>query len=177
MTLENSSLEELEILDVYSIGDEIVDGEGIERLNHHFISEQIKKAMNKLNQQDYDGAITNSRTLTETILEEIIRKSGNEIPKYDGDLIKLYKETKKILNLDPSQKDLSDTLKQILSGLNSIISGISGISNKMGDRHSRTYKPSKRHAKLAVNAALTFCTFLLESYENQVEKRCIKEPN
>ena len=144
----------------------IVPNENLDTLSDEFINDQIKKARDKLAQDDYDGAITNVRSLVEAFQEEIIRRSGAEVPKYDGDLLKLYKKTKQVLNLDPSEQP-SDILKQILTGLNSIVSGLSGISNKMGDRHSRTYKPSRHHAKLAINAAFTFCEFLHDSYKYQ----------
>ena len=144
----------------------IVPNENLDTLSDEFINDQIKKARGKLAQDDYDGAITNVRSLVEAFQEEIIRRSGAGVPKYEGDLLKLYKKTKQVLNLDPSEQP-SDILKQVLTGLNSIVSGLSGMSNKMGDRHSRTYKPSRHHAKLAINAAFTFCEFLLDSYEYQ----------
>ena len=144
----------------------IVPNENLDTLSDEFINEQITKARDKLAQDDYDGAITNVRSLLEAFQEEIIRRSGAEVPKYDGDLLKLYKKTKQVLNLDPSEQP-SEILKQILTGLNSIVSGLSGMSNKMGDRHSRTYKPSRHHAKLAINAAFTFCEFLHDSYKYQ----------
>jgi len=58
-------------------------------------------------------------------------------------------------------------LKQILTGLTSIISGLAGLRNKMSDAHVASYKPSKHHAKLAVNAAKTIVEFLLESKQYQ----------
>jgi len=140
-------------------------------LSHEFVAEQIQKSKDKLAADDYDGAITNARALVESVQEEIIRNSEVEMPNHKGDLGILYRKgTQKALNLDPSQKDLNTALKQVLSGFNSVISGISGISNKMGDRHSRQYKPSLHHARLTVNAALTFCEFLLDSFEFQKEK-------
>ena len=144
----------------------IVPNENLDTLSDKFINGQIRKARDKLAQDDYDGAITNVRSLVEAFQEEIIRRSGAEVPKYDGDLLKLYKKTKQVLNLDPSEQP-SDILKQILTGLNSVVSGLSGISNKMGDRHSRTYKPSRHHAKLTINAGFTFCEFLHDSYKYQ----------
>lgn len=45
----------------------------------------------------------------------------------------------------------------------SIVNGIAAISNKMGDRHVRTYKPNKRHALLVVNATKTLANFLFET--------------
>lgn len=148
----------------------IVPSENLDTLSDEFINDQVRKARDKLAQDDYDGVITNVRSLMEAFQEEIIRRSGAEVPKYDGDLLKLYKKTKQVLNLDPSEQP-SDILKQILTGLNSIVSGLSGMSNKMGDRHSRIYKPSRHHAKLAINAAFTFCEFLLDSYEYQEESK------
>ena len=144
----------------------IVPNENLDTLSDQFINDQIRKAREKLAQDDYDGAITNVRSLVEAFQEEIIRRSGAEVSKYDGDLLKLYRKTKQVLNLDPSEQP-SDILKQILTGLNSIVSGLSGMSNKMGDRHSRTYKPSRHHAKLAINVAFTFCEFLLDSHKYQ----------
>jgi hypothetical protein len=82
---------------------------------------------------------------------------------YDGDLPKLYKRVSKSLALDPSRPDLEQPLKQVLSGLVNIVNGIAGISNKMGDRHVRTYKPNKRHALLVVNATKTLANFLFET--------------
>ena len=146
--------------------------ETLATLSHEFITQQIQKSQEKLARGDFDGAITNARAMTEAVLADIVKKSGLELPKSKGDLGVLYRQgTQKALNLDPSQADLETPLKQVLSGFSSIISGISGISNKMGDRHSRQYKPSLHHAKLVVNAALTLCEFLLDSYEYQSKKQ------
>ena len=160
---------------VFQFGGHIIVPEKLTTLSHEFIDEQVKKAKEKLANSDYDGAITNARSLIEAIQEEIIRKSGAEVPKWDGDLMKLYKATKKTLNFDSSQKDLSDTLKQILTGLSSLVSGVAGLSNQMADRHSRPYKPARHHAKLAVNAAFTFCEFLLDHYEYQQKQEIQKK--
>lgn len=161
----------------YRVGGEIIIGgkslveiPKIEKINHDFIRQQIKKAQDKINNNDFDGAITNARSLTEAIQEEIIKQSGNDIPEYNGDLLKLYKTTKKILNLSTEQ-DLPEPVKQILSGLNSIITGLAGLSNQMGDRHSQKLAPKKHHAKLAVDSAFTFCEFLLNSFEYQMVKK------
>lgn len=160
---------------VFQLDGRIIATERLTTLSHEFINDQVRKAKEKLANSDYDGAITNARSLVEAIQKEIISKSGAEVPKWDGNLMKLYKATQQILNLYPSQKDLSDTLNQILRGLSSLVSGIAGLSNKMADRHSRSYRPSRRHAMLAVNAAFTFCEFLLDSYEYQQKQEIQKK--
>ena len=137
--------------------------EGSEDEGHVFIDEQLGKANDKIRDGDYDGAITNARSLLEAVLTELEAEWTGENEPYDGDLPKLYKRVQKALHLDPSRPDLEQPLKQVLSGLISIVNGVAGISNKMGDRHVRTYKPEKRHAVLVVNATKTLASFLFET--------------
>lgn len=143
---------------------------GSEKEGHLFIDEQIKKAETKIQEGDFDGAITNARSLLEAVLTELEKALDEEAPQYDGDLIKLYKRVQKLLNLEPGRPDLEGPLKQVLSGLSSIVSGIAGLSNKMGDRHVRSYKPSKHHALLTVNSAKTLANFLFATHQYQKEK-------
>ena len=117
-------------------------------LSHAFIMEQIEKCRTKMGQGDYDGAITNARSLVEAVLAAIEKEFDSDAPEYDGDLPKLYKRVQKHLNLSPENPKISNSLKQTLTGFISIIGGLSGLSNKMGDRHVREYKPAaaSRHA-------------------------------
>ena len=94
---------------------------------------------------------------------------GKEI-KNDGKLENLYKQVKKILNLSIDPSILPPTVIQILSGLDSISSGLAGLSNNLGDRHANKFKTRKHHARLAVNATMTFVDFLLDSREYQNKK-------
>ena len=164
---------------VFQTDGAVIPEETLGTLSHEFINQQIQKSRDKLTQGDYDGAITNARSLVEAVQKEIILKAGEEVPDYGGDIAKLYKTTKKVMNFDSSQKEVSDTLqkkvsdtlKQVLTGLNGIMMGIAGLRNIMSDSHNREYKPKRHHAKLAVNTALTFCEFLLDSYEYQQGKK------
>lgn len=142
--------------------------------NIEFIREQISKCKSKIELSDYDGAITNARSLLESVLQDIELKIISKNQKYDGKINKLYKRVQKLLNLDPDRKDISDSLKQLLGGIVTIVSGISSIRNSMSDAHTRSYKPAKHHAKLAVNSVYTICMFLLDSFEYQVKNGIIK---
>ena len=153
--------------EVRSISNETVEVSSIAKLDNSFINEQIDKAKRKLAEEDYDGAMTNAHSLVEAFLKEMISRSGVEVSEYVGNLPKLYDIAQQAINLDPSQEDLSETLSHVLSGLDSIIFGISRSSNEMGDRHLPKYRADHHHARLVVNAAFTFCEFLLESYEYQ----------
>ena len=148
---------------------------GSKKLSHVFIDEQIAKCDAKLASEDYDGAITNARSLLEALLSELEREFDPQAPAYDGDLSKLYRRVQKHLSLDPSRKDISDTLKQILSGLTSIVSGLAGLRNKMSDAHVQNYRPSKYHARLAVNAAKTLADFLFETKQFQSRRSVTRQ--
>lgn len=134
------------------------------KVSYAFISEQIEKCRNKIADKDFDGAITNARSLIEAVLIHIEEHFDNNAPKYDGDLPKLYKRVQKHLNLAPDNQEIDDNLKQTLRGFINIINGLSGLSNRMGDRHVREYKPAKHHATLLVNSAMTLCNFIFDTY-------------
>ena len=104
-------------------------------LTHLFIDEQIDKCERKISDGDFDGAITNSRSLLEAVLVSLEKELAPAPEEYDGDLVKLYRRVQKLLNLEPSRKDVSDSLKQVLSGLTSIVNGLAALRNKMGDAH------------------------------------------
>lgn len=137
--------------------------------NTGFMREQRDKCESKISSGDYDGAITNARSLLEAVLFEIECKLTESQQKYNGELKKLYKRVSKQLNMEPSRKDISDSLKQILTGIINIVEGIAPLRNKMSDSHARTYKPAEHHAKLAVNSVHTICMFLLESFDYQIK--------
>ena len=149
-------------------GEIIVDVKaGTCHLSHDFIMEQIEKCRTKMSQGDYDGAITNARSLVEAVLAAIEKEFDASPPDYDGDLPKLYKRVQRHLNLSPENPKISNGLKQTLTGFISIIGGLSGLSNKMGDRHVREYKPAAHHAVLIVIAAMTFTNFIFDTFAYQ----------
>ncbi len=138
-----------------------------QEVNHVFIEEQVRKCDKKIDEGDFGGAITNARSLVEGVLIEIEKQLSPAPPQYDGDLIKLNKRVQTLLNLDPARKDISDMLRQVLSGLTSVVNGLASMRNKMSDAHAAGYKASKHHAKLAVNSAKTLADFIFDSHTYQ----------
>jgi hypothetical protein len=134
------------------------------------IEEQIYKCRDKIVSGDYDGAITNARSLVETLLTSIENELNPNAAEPDGDLVKSYNRVRVLLNLDPSRKDITDALKQVLSGLSSVVHGLATMHNKMSDAHATSYRPAKHHAKLAVNSAKTLADFLFEKMACQKAK-------
>lgn len=136
-------------------------------MNHDFINEQIEKCLRKINEEDFNGAITNARTLIESIFIEIIERHSKSEIKNDGDIDNMWKRVKKIMKLEIDVSILPDYVIQILSGIDTATKGLAGLSNNAGDRHSIKFNTRKHHAKLAVNLAMTISDFLLESWNYQ----------
>lgn len=135
-----------------------------------FISQQISKCKAKMNTEDYDGAITNARTLVEEILLYIEEKIQGSRQSYDGNLLSLYKRVSKQINMYPDDSKTGNSFNEILRGFISIIGGLAGLSNSIADRHATTKHPKKRHAKIVVNSAMILSEFLLESFDYQQSK-------
>jgi hypothetical protein len=132
-----------------------------------FINRQRDKCREKLAAGDHDGAITNARSLLEAVLIELDRKLSLDPKPYDGDLPKLYKRVRKGLQMDETAYKELEPVMQLLRGLTSIVEGLSGMSNRMADRHAITRQPAKHHAELAVNSATTLASFLVASFVHQ----------
>lgn len=145
----------------------LINVEEVSILSNEYLEKQINKCINKINNDDYDGAITNARTMIEELLLNIEEKITGKRKKNEGDLPKIYKRVRKLLSLEPNDSSIDNSLNEIMIGFNNIINGLSGISNNSGDRHATTYRPDKRHAILVVNSCLTMCKFLISSYEYQ----------
>ena len=146
---------------------QMIDTSTIVALTEASIAEHIEKARTKISQNDFAGAITNAYTLVEEFLKEVLRQTHASFNENEGDIKALYSDVAEALGLNPKGENLEGHLKTILQGLRSVISGLCEVSNRASDRHARKYNPAQRHAKLAVNAALTLCEFVLDSYENQ----------
>lgn len=121
--------------------------------------------------EDPEAAITMARTLIESVCKHILDEAG--IPHTDkDDLLKLYRETAKQLNMAPEQHQ-EEVFKQILGGCSSVIQGLGTIRNKLSDAHGKgkkAIKPSSRHAALAVNLAGSMAAFLVTTWEERASK-------
>ena len=135
-----------------------------------FIAQQISKCKAKMNSGDFDGAITNARTLVEEVLLSIEERFQGTRQPYDGNLLGLYKRVSKQMNMYPDDTNTENSFKEILRGFITITNGFTGLSNNIGDRHATAIHPKKHHAKIVVNSAMILSEFLLESYEYQNKK-------
>lgn len=145
-----------------------------EEISEKFIEEHAEECRKYIEQNKYYDAISDARSMVENVFEVILRKSGVECSHCSGDLGKLFKEVKKILNFEAQNlktkvKDdaLQEAFIKISGSLEEIVKSIGTISNKMSKRHSRSSESLRHHALLAVNCAYTVCNFIFDSYEYQ----------
>lgn len=131
-------------------------------IGHEFIAEQIEKCQQKIATEDFNGAITNSRTLVEAILIHVIESIEKQEVKNDGNVINLWTRAKKALKIDLKKDEIPDFVFQIISGLDTSINGLAGLSNNAGDRHANKFNTKRHHAKLSVNLAMTLSDFLVD---------------
>lgn len=147
-----------------------VNKEELNVLSSEFLNEQVDKCNTKICEKDFYGAITNARSMVEEVLLSIEKEMTGGRGKNNGDMSKLYKRVSKLINFDAGKQGLATPLKQILSGLNSIVIGVVSLRTKASDSHAPEYKPDKHHAVLEVNCAMTFTSFIIGSYNYQRSK-------
>ena len=89
-----------------------------------------------------------------------------ERPESRKTIKNLWSPVREYLNFDPTRVE-SDDLKQIISGLVTTVDGIGSLRTHAGRAHGRGrvwYRIDPRHGLLAVNAASTVASFVLESW-------------
>lgn len=118
-----------------------------------------------------DGAITAACSTVESVCKCILDEMGLPYPSKQ-DVKGLMGEVAKHLNLSPGRDDLpkewEHDLKQILSGLFSVVGGIGALRTHTGDAHGRGKRPvavDPRIAKLAIHAASTVSLFYIETWQ------------
>lgn len=151
--------------EVRPLGQNVLAPTSLVAISHEAITEQVRKANQKIESGDYSGAITNAYTLVEHLFKLLLTETGTTFKETEGDIRALYKALQPSLNLDPAK--LEEPLKPIVGGFQALIGGLYEMANKRSDRHARRFNPARHHAKLTVNAAFALCDFLVESRDYQ----------
>jgi Abortive infection C-terminus len=141
-----------------------------EKLTYSTILESIEKCENRINTGDYSGAVTIAKTLVEGVCKEILENFPQVEVKKNIKLPALFSLVRDNLSLNPGDPKLDNSLKQVITGLNSIVNGISEVRNSHGDSHPSTDKLKEHHALVVVNSAKTVVNFLFGTYSYQLEK-------
>jgi len=117
-------------------------------------------------------AVSAAANILESIFKTYIEDNGLPMPDKQ-DLQPVFKVVRADLGLDPGSVEDQD-LQRIISGLFSVVDGIGALRTHASSAHSegrKGYKLEPRHARLAVNAAHTVGTFILETWDTKGSRK------
>ena len=162
--------------DVRKIDSKIeVQAPKIKIIDREYIRSISFRAMEDVDQGNFDSAITKSRTLLEEVFCYVIEKK-KETPSESGEIQKLYKQVKDLYNMH-THRDADRRIKTLLSGLEKIVSSISEMRNKDSDAHgvgAARIAIKEYHARLFVNAAIAMADFILSVEHNSTQNNSQK---
>jgi abortive infection Abi-like protein len=121
---------------------------------------------------DPPAAITAACALLEALLKNYIDQEGLELPT-DQTLKPLWRVVQQHLRLDPDLIEDQD-IKRLLGGLSGLVDAITTLRTHAGSAHGRgsQHRPLEEpHAVLALNAAYSLATFLLQTWDLRSELR------
>lgn len=141
--------------------------------NSDVLHEHLKRIDDGL-EGDPAQAISSSKELVESLCKIILERSG--IPhSNDDDLPKVYRKVAEALLLNAesvaANVAASQTSQKILRTLVTTVQCLSELRNELGLGHGRSTSSAaiQRHARLAFNATVTICEFLLDTWHERVE--------
>lgn len=140
--------------------------------NSHALLDHFKVIERSL-RNDPAQAIASSKELVETVLKIILDRS--ELPyKRAEDIPDLYRKVAELLKLQaesvPESATASASSQGILRTLVTTVRRLAELRNEIGRGHGRAkLSPAyERHARLALNAAVTVTEFLIETWNERV---------
>lgn len=134
-------------------------------------------------QSDPEGALGASKELVEAVARYIIQTHGDTVTVSDSVQAQLKKATGHLsLTADdiPEAAKGAEAIKKVLNALGTIVHGMAELRNLYGTGHGRPGNRQAvypRHAKLAVGAAITLATFLLETQEERFRDKPAHTPS
>ena len=162
--------QEKDIYKVVKIGETIIaDIPSIKEIDSDYIKDISERALGDILKEDFDSAITKSRTLLEEVFIYVIEKK-NEEPSDSGDIKKLYAQVKDLYNMH-ANKEMDKRFNELLSGLEKIVNSVAAMRNKNSDAHgagSKRIKIYDYHTRLIVNSAMTMADFILSVSKQQL---------
>ena len=131
------------------------------------LDEEFARAMRNVESSPRE-AVSAACNILESVCKVYISDEHLELPAKQ-DLQGVWGVLRKHLGFDASVIEDQD-LKQIISGLLGIVSGIGALRTHASSAHGRgrvAYRLEPRHARLAIHAAHTVVAFVLESWDRK----------
>lgn len=141
-------------------------------ISSQYIKDLPSRMKDSLGNGDYDTVITRCRTLLEEVFIHVITQFG-EKPNDNGNIKSLYSQCARLLNMQHSNS-LDKRVTHLLGGLQTIVDSVAELRNKNSDSHgvgNSRIPIHEHHAVLVMNSVMTYCEFLLNSYEYQKSRK------
>ncbi len=140
------------------------------------VSRDVDRALEH-SQTDPEDAITAACSTVESVCRSILIELGQPLPT-KKDVQGLYNAVKQPLGLSPDRSDIdlliAGDVRQILSGLTTVIGGVGALRTHGGDAHGREKgfaRVDARIARLSIHAASTAALFLIETWQRKFPAR------
>ena len=137
-----------------------------EYLNTEYVNQKIELMEAHL-KKDPGLSIGTAKELIETVCKSILRKNGSKVDT-SWNIAKLLKETTESLDIKPKNADdphnAEQSIRQIISGIGTVIQGISELRNAYGSGHGKdaNFKGLQSyHARLIVGLVSEVSLFYL----------------
>lgn len=140
-------------------------GELIKGRDWQGVEAEFTRALAKIETEPAE-AVSAACNIVESLLKTYIEDEGRDLPS-KKDISGLWDAAKRHLGFDPSALADAD-LKMIVGGLGTVASGIGALRTHASSAHGqgrKVYRLAPRHARLAVNAAHTIATFVIETWD------------
>jgi len=128
-------------------------------------------------QIDPEDAVTAACSTLESVCRSILVELGEPLPP-KKDIQGLYNAVKRPLALSPDRSDIDSLIakdvRQILSGLATVIAGVGSLRTHGGDAHGREKGYARidaRIARLSIHSASTISLFLIETWQRKFPAR------
>lgn len=134
------------------------------------IDAEFARALGQLD-RDPHAAITAACSIIEAICKHCLETLGQQLPAPQT-VAPLWRAVQPHLGLSMNQT-LNDDQRQMLQGLSSVVHGIGAFRTHIGSAHGRGPSPppiSIAEARLAVNAAHTLVTFIMELWQAKLRQ-------
>lgn len=140
------------------------------------VSRDLDRALAS-SQTDPEDAVTAACSTVESVCRSILIELGQPLPA-KKDVQGLYNAVKQPLGLSPDRSDIdpliANDVRQILSGLATVIGGVGALRTHGGDAHGREKgfaRIDARIARLSIHAASTAALFLIETWQRKFPAR------
>lgn len=141
------------------------------RVDYGYVQKLLSNANADLQFGDYDSVVTKSRTILESVFQQILRDHQIDYKEH-GDLQNYRGDVTAALGMKV-QSDWNPRVRTMMSGINKVVDAIGAMRNKDSDAHASTarVKIDEAEAELLLNASVSVATYYLRVADRQSGKK------